>query len=231
MFISFIFSSQNLLSTCAHAHAHALTLLACACSLLTAMSPAQAQQVNIRVPGVEINTRGDVPGSRQSNTAEVQVNGSSTTIRNGVISNTQTGPGARAIMEIGGRGIEGNQVIVPGSSESETRTVRPRTGTAAGTAVQSGRDYVNQELAGASWARRDLRGANITNTNLQGADLSGANLASASIVNVDLSGARLNGANFRGANIVNVDLEDADLSQAIWVDGRSCRTGSIGRCL
>lgn len=212
--------------------ARAVVLLASAAWLVFAAADARAQQANIRLPGLQIDANADAPRSEQKQTAEVESHGGTTTIRNGVISNTQVGRGARATMNIGGRSVEGTHSMTSSSSGGSdgVATGSPRTGAAAGAAVQNGNDYVNQELAGAGWARRDLRRANITNTNLQSADLTGANLGAASLVNVDLSGARLVGANLRGANLVNVDLEDADLSHAVWVDGHSCRAGSIGQC-
>ena len=60
----------------------------------------------------------------------------------------------------------------------------------------------------------------LTGANLEGAALSGATFRYATLKNANLKGAQINGTNFSGA----------DLSGAIWVDGRQCAAGSIGRC-
>ena len=37
-------------------------------------------------------------------------------------------------------------------------------------------------------------------------------------------------ADFTGANILNANFEGANLNNAIWVDGKRCILGSIGKC-
>ena len=56
--------------------------------------------------------------------------------------------------------------------------------------------------------------------NLSGCDLSRANLHEANLREADLSGANLSGAN----------LWKAGLGGATWVDGSTCKEGSIGQC-
>ena len=41
----------------------------------------------------------------------------------------------------------------------------------------------------------------------------------------------LRGANLKGYDLWDADFTGADLSDVIWMDGRKCRVGSIGKCL
>ena len=43
-------------------------------------------------------------------------------------------------------------------------------------------------------------------------------------------GANLFEANLTGANITNAVFDEANLSHAIWVDGKVCALGSVGKC-
>ncbi|RPJ57502.1 MAG: hypothetical protein EHM12_09085 [Dehalococcoidia bacterium] len=42
--------------------------------------------------------------------------------------------------------------------------------------------------------------------------------------------ADLRGANLTGANIKGASFSGAKLSDAIWVDGKRCKSGSMGKC-
>lgn len=64
-----------------------------------------------------------------------------------------------------------------------------------------------------------------------GCDLAGANLEGRNLSNKNLSGANLSWANLRGANMNGTILSGAILTGATWVDGLTCRDGSIGYCL
>ena len=76
----------------------------------------------------------------------------------------------------------------------------------------------------------DLRRANLSGADLSGYDLSGAQLFGADLQHANLKGANLKGANLYEAKLKDADLSGADLSGAIWTDGTTCKTGSIGTC-
>lgn len=105
-------------------------------------------------------------------------------------------------------------------------------------------------LARAQLQNSSLARANLQQANLAAADLSFANLSLATFNNAVLRGSKLTGANLRGAvltgaDLTNADLSYVDLSQAevgsallsgakldktIWIDGRVCAVGSVGKC-
>ena len=78
----------------------------------------------------------------------------------------------------------------------------------------------------ASLVNADLSYSEATSASLVGAELRGADLAYTNLADADLSYANLLGANIGGANLEGVKLDDT-----IWVDGRICARGSVGRCL
>jgi len=71
----------------------------------------------------------------------------------------------------------------------------------------------------------NLKYTNLAKANLKGASLMGADLSNASFIQADLSY-----VNFRDAIISNTDFSQARLDNAIWIDGRTCSTNSIGSC-
>lgn len=75
-----------------------------------------------------------------------------------------------------------------------------------------------------------LYSASMHKTNLSQANLKGANLVEADLSGANLSSADLSYADLRRANISDTNFNNTDLSNAIWVDGTSCRKGSIGSC-
>jgi len=97
------------------------------------------------------------------------------------------------------------------------------------------------KLTGAYLQAAQLRAADLSNANLEDVDLSGANLRAANLKGALLNGANLSlsdlrdadfgQANFQGANLTGAKLTGAKLGQAVWVDGRVCADGSVGRCL
>lgn len=101
-------------------------------------------------------------------------------------------------------------------------------------------DADNADLRGAELRGADLRQSNLAYTNLSTADLSysdlrGARLVGAGLRRTDLSYTRLAGADLsyadlRGANLGGAELADVRLDKAIWLDGRVCAAGSVGRC-
>jgi uncharacterized protein YjbI with pentapeptide repeats len=70
-----------------------------------------------------------------------------------------------------------------------------------------------------SW--EDFEGANLEGANLKGADLTG----------VIFFNANLTGANLEGATVYRANFAEVNLENAIWIDGRKCKKGSIGTCV
>ncbi len=103
-------------------------------------------------------------------------------------------------------------------------------GLRAGNAVLSHADLrranlANADLGFANLTASDLSGASLRGARLRGAVLRGARLAGAGLAGADLGYAILEGAALEGAI-----LSDAELGHAVWIDGRTCAPGSIGRC-
>lgn len=65
---------------------------------------------------------------------------------------------------------------------------------------------------------------------LVGADLRGAELIGASFRRANLSYADLRKANLAQSDLTGAKLAGAQLEDAVWVDGRICAAGSVGRC-
>lgn len=106
------------------------------------------------------------------------------------------------------------------------------------------------DLRGARASNMDLTGARLVGANLIGSDLAYTTLNLADLRHADLSNARMTGAglratDLRGARLAGADLSYADLREArlegtvlsetrfdnaIWVDGRVCKAGSVGQC-
>lgn len=84
-----------------------------------------------------------------------------------------------------------------------------------------GADLAYTDLVKANLSYADLSDASLKGTNLLGADLAYANLRNADLSFADLSTAVLGGA----------ELSGAQLDNAVWIDGRICQRGSIGRCV
>ena len=104
----------------------------------------------------------------------------------------------------------------------------------------SGADIAYTSLVGANLSGTELHQATMLGTNMRNADLAGANLSGANLSYAILQKADLNNVNLTDANLSNADLEGAKLKtaklkgaildQAIWIDGRICAKGSIGKC-
>lgn len=127
-------------------------------------------------------------------------------------------------------------------------------------AARPGVNWRNCRMAGLQSLKSDLQGANLDSANLNGANLFASNLSGASLMYTNLSmanlsyvtfrqakmkgsnlqhadlsyadftGADLSYADFSGAKMLNVRLDKARLDNAIWVDGRICLAGSVGKC-
>jgi uncharacterized protein YjbI with pentapeptide repeats len=76
----------------------------------------------------------------------------------------------------------------------------------------------------------DLSNVNLANLDMYGANLAGANLSGANLSEASFNDANLTGANLTGANIKGTNFSGAKLSNTIWVDGKKCQSGSIGKC-
>lgn len=82
-----------------------------------------------------------------------------------------------------------------------------------------------------SCSKCDLSGANFASIDLYGANLKGANLSGANLKGTLFNDADLTGANLKGATIdKNTSFSGAKLSDAIWMDGRKCKSGSMEKC-
>jgi len=82
------------------------------------------------------------------------------------------------------------------------------------------------DLAYADLSQSILISARLQQSNLVGANLRRANLRDANLKGADLSYAELEGAQLQGAN-----LKQTTLDHAIWVNGKTCLSGSVGGCL
>ena len=109
-----------------------------------------------------------------------------------------------------------------------------------------GCDLSETDLTGVNLAYADLQKANLSKSKLTGVQLGQANLAGANLSDADLTGAKLNMTNLTGAKLTGAklteahlyyavikgaDFSKADLSDAMWVDGKKCKPGSMGECL
>ena len=76
----------------------------------------------------------------------------------------------------------------------------------------------------------NLSGGNLSYASFDGANLKGANLKNTDLRNARFTSANLSYVDFTNAVIVGTDFSHSDLSHAIWVNGKTCRQGSIGHC-
>lgn len=94
----------------------------------------------------------------------------------------------------------------------------------------------NADLSGAQLQASDLAYANMSQSILISAQLQNSNLKGANLRRANLQSANLSGANFSYAELVGSQLQGANLTQAIfdhaiWVNGETCLSGSVGACL
>ena len=92
-------------------------------------------------------------------------------------------------------------------------------------------DFSRSNLQNADLSYADLSQAMLTQANLQGAKLLGANLQQATLQGAKLTAADLSYAELIGARLEGADLKGANLSNAIWINGQTCLSGSVGACL
>jgi len=116
---------------------------------------------------------------------------------------------------------------------------------------KQGVHYTNANLNGARLRSTNLSGANMAGSRLSDADMSYGNYQNTNLSGADLRSAILLGANLRGTDFSHANLDHANLAyadltgatltaanmafvslgKALWVDGRSCADGSVGRCI
>ena len=100
---------------------------------------------------------------------------------------------------------------------------------------------MNSILANGNFAESSFFRANLYEANLEGGKFEKANFTSANLTRANFKGASLIEATFKdsnlfesdftGANIINANFEGANLNYAIWIDGKKCGLGSIGKCV
>jgi Pentapeptide repeats (8 copies)/GYF domain 2 len=100
----------------------------------------------------------------------------------------------------------------------------------------NGSNLLNANLFGANLTNANLAYANFTQANLSFADMANAQAKGANFIGADLSSANLSNAdlsytNLRQAKLDNANLSGARLDNAIWIDGKPCAVGSIGKCV
>tara|TARA_B100001121_G_C18617559_1_gene587645 strand:+ start:650 stop:1159 length:510 start_codon:yes stop_codon:yes gene_type:complete len=100
---------------------------------------------------------------------------------------------------------------------------------------------MNSILAFGMFPESSFIRANLYESNLQGANLEQSDFTSSNLTKANFKGATLIGANFKNANLMEADLTSANISDAnfegsnlndtVWVDGKKCQLGSIGKCI
>ena len=76
-----------------------------------------------------------------------------------------------------------------------------------------------------------LEGGNFEKANFSSANLTRVNFKGSSLIDANFTNSNLFEADFTGANILNSNFEGANLNNAIWIDGKKCNLGSIGKCI
>ena len=99
---------------------------------------------------------------------------------------------------------------------------------------------MNSNLTNGNFAESSFVRTNLYESNLEGgifekanftsANLTRVNFKGSSLIETNFSNSNLFEADFTGANILNANFEGANLNNAIWVDGKKCNLGSIGKC-
>ena len=97
-------------------------------------------------------------------------------------------------------------------------------------AILKGSNLSAATLSGAILVYADLRGADLSYAILVGSDLKGANLTDAKMEYANLESADLSHADLTGANLGQANIAKARLDNTIWIDGRRCISGSVGKC-
>jgi uncharacterized protein YjbI with pentapeptide repeats len=89
-------------------------------------------------------------------------------------------------------------------------------------------ELMNAHLRSADLAYADLSGAHLGYADLEGSVLTGANLRGSDFAYANLRAADFSFADLREAVLGGADLEGTRFDNAIWLDGRICKPGSVG---
>ncbi|MBN6065423.1 pentapeptide repeat-containing protein [Aggregatibacter actinomycetemcomitans] len=130
---------------------------------------------------------------------------------NGAIINKAEGPGSVSEQNLPGRSstvINGTVTTVNGKTTITHGKSAPVTADAE--------DFINAELQGVNFSKKDFKGKDFTNADLRKANLSHANLENAILINANFAGADLSGANLKGADTTNANFEGAKTDGTIW---------------
>lgn len=98
-------------------------------------------------------------------------------------------------------------------------------------AFMAGANLQASNLSNADIAYANLSLTNLKGTRFDGADLRGTNLRRADLRRASLVGADLSFGDMTGANLTGANLEGTVFSNTIWIDGKTCKQGSVGRCI
>ena len=106
-------------------------------------------------------------------------------------------------------------------------------------------NFIEQlDLSGVSLANAQMTGVNLALVNLEKSQINNANMSYGNFILGNFNNSNLFSSNmqysncnntifevnFTGANIINAVFDEANLSNAIWVDGKKCALGSVGKC-
>jgi len=92
-------------------------------------------------------------------------------------------------------------------------------------------NFTESSFIRANLYESNLEGCLFEKANFTGANLTRANFKGANLIETNFSNSNLFEADFTGANILNSNFEGANLNNTIWVDGKKCNLGSIGKCI
>ncbi|MET0094927.1 MAG: pentapeptide repeat-containing protein [Sedimenticola sp.] len=98
-------------------------------------------------------------------------------------------------------------------------------------AVLRGGKLSGSLLNGADLQYVDFSGSDLSYSEMQGALLKGAGLRKADLSYADLTNADLSFSDLSGANLGGSVMSGARFDNAIWIDGKTCEAGSVGRCI
>ena len=94
----------------------------------------------------------------------------------------------------------------------------------------------NGNFAGSSFVKTNLYESNLEGgifekANFSSANLTRVNFKGSSLIETNFSNSNLFEADFTGANILNANFEGSNLNNAVWIDGKKCNLGSVGKCI
>jgi uncharacterized protein YjbI with pentapeptide repeats len=208
---------------------------AVSCCLIAALGSAAASRAGTTTFGTEIEnlvqaSPADAVASQQVLIIENDANGNQRILQIGSPGGTVTGfkPCQRdtptPAMNCTGqdlRGVQWNGAQLSGSLFDEADLT--------GASLRGG-NLENTSFNDARLGHADLSGAVLVNSDFNNARLSGARLVRARVINTDFIEADLTYSDLSGASVVNTEFMASRLRGAVWLDGRTCGRGSVGRC-